>query len=225
MIEIILDFPPLFVHFPIGLFIVSILLLGFGFVILAARFIHHIRKGRKSSLPVFWKFGYSALGCILLGITSLNGDDLEIKNGMDVVPMEKNIGESHPHAVDESTPAGAVEGFHHALTQGDKKAVYRLLAEDVLIFESGGAERSRAEYAGHHMPLDMEFSKNMKREMTAQTVQESGDTAIVISENRTKGTFKDKEYNLLGKETIVLKRMEGRWTITHIHWSSMPAGK
>ncbi len=133
--------------------------------------------------------------------------------------------DDHHHVIDESTPAGAVDSFHNALTRGDKEAVYRLLAEDVLIFESGGAERSLEEYAGHHMPLDMEFSKNMKREVTAQSIQESGDTAIVFNESQTEGTFKNKKYNLLGKETVILKRNEGQWKITHIHWSSMPDNK
>ncbi len=118
-------------------------------------------------------------------------------------------------------PAETVRQFHQALQQCDGKTALRLLAKDVVIYESGGAELSRQEYAGHHMPLDMEFSKNMKRVVTAQTVQKAGDTAIVFSESSTRGTFKDKEYNLLGKETIVLKRMEKHWKITHIHWSSM----
>ncbi len=209
------------------------------FFILTAWSIHHVRKGR--TLPKLF-YGLLLLGGILLGITGYEGGELVFEHGMGVEPMEKMIGESHDHdghdaddgndeddghhhTVDESTPAGTVESFHNALTRGDKEAVYRLLAEDVLIFESGGVERSLEEYAGHHMPLDMEFSKNMKREVTAQSVQESGDTAIVFSESRTKGTFKNKKYNLLGKETVILKRNEGQWKITHIHWSSMPDGK
>src|SRR5690606_29848204 len=47
--------------------------------------------------------------------------------------------------------AEAVDAFHAALRAGDRDAALAVLAEDALIFEAGGAERSRAEYASHHL--------------------------------------------------------------------------
>src|SRR3546814_15767141 len=40
-----------------------------------------------------------------------------------------------------------VDAFHAALDHGNEVDALALLADDVLIFESGGAERSKAEYA------------------------------------------------------------------------------
>ncbi len=62
-------------------------------------------------------------------------------------------------AADTTTPAGVVDSFSAALKAGDAATLEKLLAPDVLIAESGGAERSFAEYAGHHMPADMAFTK------------------------------------------------------------------
>ena len=38
----------------------------------------------------------------------------------------------------------AVDAFHAALDRGDTRTAASLLADDALIFESGGAERSKA---------------------------------------------------------------------------------
>ncbi len=122
-------------------------------------------------------------------------------------------------------PTEVVEQFHAALQSGDEKIILELLAEDVLIYESGGAERSREEYAGHHLHMDIKFMKNMIREVISQKVEETAMTTLVFTESRTHGTFKNKDYNLLGKETVVLKQIEDGWKITHLHWSSMPEGK
>ena len=44
------------------------------------------------------------------------------------------------------TPTDVVNAFHAALKRGDATAALNLMAEDVVIFESGGVERNRAEY-------------------------------------------------------------------------------
>ena len=212
MFENIPNWHPLFVYFPIGLFMGSIVLHGIRFLISKEETRGILRIAANWML---WLGAAAATLALLSGWFASNT----------VFHTDDGEEQEHYHTVDESTPAGAVDSFHNALTRGDKEAVYRLLAEDVLIFESGGAERSLEEYAGHHMPLDMEFSKNMKRKVTAQSIQESEDTAIIFIESRTEGTFKNKNYNLMGKETVILKRNEGQWKITHIHWSSMPVSK
>ncbi len=46
-------------------------------------------------------------------------------------------------------------GIHEALASGDSVTALELLAEDVVIYESGGVEASREEYRSHHLPPDM----------------------------------------------------------------------
>jgi hypothetical protein len=61
---------------------------------------------------------------------------------------------------DAAKPAVAVvDQFSSALKAADFETASRLLAEDALILESGGAERSREEYLGHHAIADALFLK------------------------------------------------------------------
>ena len=90
----------------------------------------------------------------------------------------------------------------------------------MLIFESGGAERSREEYASHHMNSDMAFMQRMQRDVTVQNESVQGDTAWVVTETRIHGRYKDKDIDLISIETAVLARGDDGWKIVHLHWSS-----
>ena len=70
------------------------------------------------------------------------------------------------------------------------------------------------------MPADMAFVGAMTIELISQTKTISDNMATVVSETRTIGTYNDKDYNLEGTGTMVLRRNGEGWKITHIHWSS-----
>ena len=116
--------------------------------------------------------------------------------------------------------AATVDAFHAALRRGHTKAAAALLADDALIFESGGAERTKAEYAAHHLPADAVFAQSVSSAVTRRAGSGDGDVAWVASEGRTTGTYKGKPLDLLTTETMVLRRIGPAWKITHIHWSS-----
>lgn len=113
-----------------------------------------------------------------------------------------------------------VDAFHKTLMTGDTNEALALLADDVLIYESGGAEASKAEYASHHLAADMAFLKNVTQSILARSAQANGDTALVTSQGKTIGTYKDKAIDSASTETMVLRLIEGQWKIVHIHWSS-----
>ena len=119
----------------------------------------------------------------------------------------------HP-AVVAATQLGA------AISAGDVDMLRTLIAPDVLIFESGGVESSLAEYEGHHMPADIAFMKNMSSEVISRRVIEAGDSAIVLTQSRISGVYKEKDVDLSSTETLVLEEIDGQWKIVHIHWSS-----
>jgi ketosteroid isomerase-like protein len=125
-------------------------------------------------------------------------------------------------ALSISAPAAAatVDAFHAALRRGDTKAAAALLADDALIFESGAAERSKAEYAAHHLPADAEFSRAVSSVVTRRAGSSDGGIAWIASEGRTTGTYKGKRLDLSTTETMVLRRAGSAWKITHVHWSS-----
>ena len=118
------------------------------------------------------------------------------------------------------TPEATALAFHAALARQDEAQVRRLLADDVLILESGGAERSLAQYASHHMMSDMAFLSSVSSETLSQTAEIFGDTAWVATETALRGRFNDREIAVKSQESLVMRREDGRWTIEHVHWSN-----
>lgn len=122
-----------------------------------------------------------------------------------------------------ASPKETLAAFHEALATGDKAKVTSLLAPEIAIYESGHVERSREEYAGHHLLGDMEFAKNATRKVLKQTERIDGKTAIVLVESETTGTARGKPVHAFGTETAVLEKNGDHWTIVHVHWSSRKA--
>ena len=123
-----------------------------------------------------------------------------------------------------TAPAEAVvDRFSTALQAGDLDTAGGLLAEDVLILESGGAERSRAEYLEHHAISDAEFLKAAHVQRTGRTVRVHGDFAWVGSEAEIHASSQGQPLTLLSTETMVLHKELDGWRIVHIHWSSHAA--
>ena len=120
-------------------------------------------------------------------------------------------------------PAVAVvERFGKALAAGDLKTVEVLLAPDMLILETGGAERSRAEYMGHHAISDAQFLKGSHHQLKRRAARTSGELAWVASESELHANKDGKPLTLLSTETMVLRKTGADWRIVHIHWSSRP---
>ena len=119
--------------------------------------------------------------------------------------------------------AAVVDAFHSALARGDERAAAGLLADDALIFEEGGAERSKAEYQARHLPADAEFSKAVRARLTRRSGEAAGPLAVITTEGRSSGTFRGKAVDRRTTETMVLRRSGRSWKIVHIHWSSAAA--
>lgn len=121
--------------------------------------------------------------------------------------------------------AAVVDKFHGALGRGDTKAALAFLDEKVVIFESGGVERSKTEYASHHLGADAAFTQAVPGKIVRRTGDAVGNVAWIATEGRTTGTYKSKAVDQLTTETMVLRRIGGVWKITHVHWSSMKAAE
>ena len=153
---------------------------------------------------------------VLLGSLAMSAPLL----GHTVAVRSTAISELAPAA---RSPAAVVDAFHAALHRGDTRAAAALLADDVLIFESGEVERSKAEYASHHLGADAEFSAAVPATMTRRAGQANGAIAWIASEGRTTGAFRGKQLDELTTETMVLRRGPTGWKIVQIHWSSTKA--
>ncbi len=135
----------------------------------------------------------------------------------------------HPAAAasaDVDVPAAAeaavavAERFNASLANGDLTTVEALLAADVLILESGGAERSREEYMGHHAASDAAFLKGAHRQLLRQRARAAGEFAWVGTESELHAQKDGKPLTVQSTETMVRKQTTDGWRIAHIHWSS-----
>lgn len=122
-----------------------------------------------------------------------------------------------------AAPAMVADAFEAAIVKGDEAAAKLLLAPDVLIYEAGGQESSRDEYAAHHMKGDMAFLAASKRQMLSRAEGGDDQNAWVSTRSRITGRHKDKDIDVFSTETLMLKNTPDGWRIVHIHWSSRPA--
>lgn len=129
-------------------------------------------------------------------------------------------GKQHVHEAPAGTPVAAVKALHEALSSGNASEVEELLDPNVLILEGGNVERSRKEYAAHHLPSDLKFMKSVAYKLDRQSGDTVGDLAWVVSEARLSGNREGKPVDIVSTETLVLKKSTAGWKIVHIHWSS-----
>ena len=122
-----------------------------------------------------------------------------------------------------SEAAKVVDAFHTALARQDTAGAAALLSESALIFEGGYVERSKAEYASHHLGADAAYASAVPTTLVKRSGFADGDMGWVASETRTTGTYKDKPVDRLSTETMILRKEASGWRIVHIHWSSRAA--
>lgn len=112
-----------------------------------------------------------------------------------------------------------VQEFHGALATGDSLAALALLHPDVVVYESGHAE-TLAEYRSGHLASDIGFAAATRREVVEESITLWGDVALYTSEARTTGSWRGREIDSGGAESMVLVRTPEGWRIRHIHWSA-----
>lgn len=141
----------------------------------------------------------------------------------------------HAHAADPSAASSTIDvvagseaavavidAFGKALAAADFKTVEALLDPAVIILETGGAERSRDEYLGHHARSDAKFLAGSHFGLGRRIARIDGNTVWVASEGELHANRDDKPMTLLNTETMVLNNTPAGWKIVHIHWSSRP---
>jgi ketosteroid isomerase-like protein len=124
-----------------------------------------------------------------------------------------------PQADPKADVRAVVDGFSDALAAGDSARAVSYLHPDLVVYEGGHAE-TLAEYRAHHLGADMAFLAAVHQTTTSEHLEVHGETALYLSEYTISGTYRDREIDLHGTETIVLVRTTGGWKIRHIHWSS-----
>jgi len=114
----------------------------------------------------------------------------------------------------------AVDRFFEALSTGDLQRAGAELDPEVIVLESGGAERSAAEYLGGHARHDAEFLKGAHHNLLRRTARVAGEVAWIASESEMHAEKDGKPVTYASTETMVLRSGKDGWKIVHIHWSS-----
>jgi ketosteroid isomerase-like protein len=137
-------------------------------------------------------------------------------------PVKPAASQSSPAetSADARAAVEVVDAFSAALKSGDIVRATTYLHPDVLVLESGGAERSRAEYLTEHAGADAEFLRDATIVPLARRVDAAGELAWVASESRIEYPYEGATKRVLSTETMVLRRDAEGWKIVHIHWSS-----
>ncbi|MBV7317634.1 DUF4440 domain-containing protein [Shewanella sp. NIFS-20-20] len=126
----------------------------------------------------------------------------------------------HDVSVENMTPEQLVSTLHQALATGNTALIQQVLADDVVIFEGGFAERSLAEYASHHMAADIAYLSTMTVTVLEQDIEVMGNMAYAMTMTQLVADDQNAEVvERVTLETLILQRIEGRWQIVHVHWS------
>lgn len=120
---------------------------------------------------------------------------------------------------DSAAVVNAVEQFHASLTAGDSARAVALLANDVVVLESG-AIQTRADYLSHHLGADMKASKGSKATRSVVQVRMAGEAAYVVSKTVSPPTGAEGSTGSEMAELMVLSKTASGWTIRAVHWSS-----
>ncbi|MFW6201112.1 MAG: YybH family protein [Gemmatimonadota bacterium] len=119
----------------------------------------------------------------------------------------------------EAEARAVVEGFSEALAAGDSVRALSYLHPDLVVHEGGHAE-TLDEYRAHHLGADMAFLAAVEQDTREEHLEVRGETALYLSVYTMSGTYRDRDVDLSGTETLVLVRTTDGWKIRHIHWSS-----
>lgn len=121
---------------------------------------------------------------------------------------------------DAKAAVATVDRFFTALKAGELEKAGAELDPEVLILESGGAERSAAEYLGGHAKGDAAFLNDAHHMLLHRKARASGKFAWVASESELHVQRDGKPATIVSTETMILRSDHAGWKIVHIHWSS-----
>ncbi len=120
---------------------------------------------------------------------------------------------------DGAEVAATVARFHAALAAGDSASALGLLADDLVILESGGAE-TRDEFRSGHLAADIAYARAVTTQRDPPRVRVRGDVAWASTASTSQGEYRGRPIDSRGVELMVLSREPEGWKIRAIHWSS-----
>ena len=115
------------------------------------------------------------------------------------------------------------DSFYGAVKRGDAAAAMSVIAPDAMFVESGTLE-TRAQYEKNHLPLDIDFERQITGKRGPLQITFAGDTAWVIATTEYDGKVDGGQVSFASSQLMVLTKDADSWKIRSIHWSSRPLG-
>jgi len=128
---------------------------------------------------------------------------------------------SKPVAHSDAEVTAVFESFYGAVKRGDPAAAMSVIAPDAMFVESGTLE-TRAEYEKNHLPLDMDFERQITGKRGPLRITFAGDSAWVIATTEYDGKVDGGPVAFASSQLMVLTKDADAWKIRSIHWSSRP---
>jgi ketosteroid isomerase-like protein len=117
--------------------------------------------------------------------------------------------------------ATVLESFYGAIKKGDAKAAMSVIAPDAMFIESGRLE-TREQYEKNHLPLDIDFERQITGKRSPLRITFAGDTAWIIATTEYDGKVDGGDVSFASSQLMVLTKDADSWKIRSIHWSSRP---
>ena len=137
------------------------------------------------------------------------------------VTLTASCSSSRSKPTDQADVQAAIESFYSAMKKGDAKEAMAFIAPDAMFVESGRIE-TRQQYEDNHLPLDIDFEKQITGKRSPWRITVNGDTAWGIASTEYEGPVDGADVNFVSTQLAVVTRGEdGKWMIRSIHWSSM----
>lgn len=127
----------------------------------------------------------------------------------------------HRRDMQADSPEQVIDGFHHALVEGRRKAALAFLHPRATIIE-GGHVQSVDEYAAGHLGSDMAFLAQIDIEPLSRDIQLGTGQATVETRSRFRGQVNEQSIDLESIEFATLIETNEGWRIGQIAWSSRP---
>ena len=169
---------------------------------------------------LLWALALAACGQTAADRTSSTAPDA----GSDMAASAHPTAAAEPAEPSATDPAAVVLAYLDASARSDLDAAAALVADDSVVFESGGGQGTWAQYREHHLGPEVAMFKSFDLEtQTPRTwTSDDGSLALVTLPISYDIELKDgRKISSLGTVTFGLTRGgDGPYKIVHMHWSS-----
>lgn len=113
-----------------------------------------------------------------------------------------------------------VRATFSASEAGDLRALDTLYRADATIVEGAGLDRGWANYRDHHLAPELKEFRDFRYRPSEIEVTVDGATAWVTFRYTIGATMATRTIDAVGRGTMILRRVDGRWFVQHSHTSS-----